>query len=209
MTTIKFKLQESPLSKGKEVKSYYPVVANENKLSAKDFCRLIHDRCTLTESDIWAVMMNAAQLLVENLSNGTRVEMPVLGTFAPSIVSDGAITDLDDKLIARRLRIDTIDFSPRSALIKDMQGVNFHRAEHMVKSRVDLSHQELLEHIQALCEESPMHSFNREDFQSKTHFSRTRACRMLRQLTEEGVLLKLGKRNAPYYTLRKEDRLIE
>ena len=201
MSTIKFRLKETPHAKGEETKSYYPIIANEGKLTAEDLCRIIHERSTVTEGDIWAVMKNMAGILTESLSSGTRVELPELGTFAPSIVSDGSITDLDDRLIARRLRIDTIDFTPRTSLMKNLQDVTFHRAEQWVKKRVQVSEQQLIEHIQALCEASPNHSFNREDFQQKTGLSRTRACLLLRELTEKGILLKLGRRNSPCYML--------
>ena len=204
MSTIKFRLKETPHAKGEEAKSYYPIVANEDKFTAEDLCRVINERCTVTEGDIWAVMMNMADVLTEKLANGTRVELPELGTFAPSIVSKEPITDLDDKLIARRLRIDTIDFTPRTALMKRLHEVTFHRAEQMVKRRVNVTDEELMAHIQALCEASPTHSFERSDFQLKTGVSRTTACHLLRELTEKGVLLKQGRKNSPYYAMVKE-----
>lgn len=204
MPTIKFKLQEVPHAKDEEAKSFYPIVANGGKLTADAFCELIHQRSTLTKSDIWAVMMDAAQVLAENLSNGTRVELPELGTFAPSVVSDEPIRDLEDKQIARHLRVDTIDFTPRTALMKSMLNVSFHRADQMVKRRAVLTDQQLLESVEKLCAESVNHSFDCQDFQRILGIRRTKACTLLRELTEKGVLLKQGKRNSPYYTLNNE-----
>lgn len=201
MSIIKFKLQEVPHPKGEEAKHYYPVVANEDKLTAEEFCEQIHQRCTLTKSDIWAVMKGAAQILTEHLSNGMRVELPELGTFAASIVSDEPITDVDDKLIARHLRIDNIDFTPRMALMKELHRVNFHRTDQVVKHRAVLTDQQLIESVKSLCAESPTHSFDCMDFQSKIGVRRTKACALLSELTERGVLQKYGKWNSPYYTM--------
>ena len=204
MPTIKFKLQEVPHPKSEEAKDFYPILASWDKLSAEDFTRLIHERCSLTEGDVMNVLINAANILSEKLSNGTRVEVPELGTFAPSIVSDEPIHDLDDKLIARRLRVDTLDFTPRTSLMYEMRQVSFHRADQMVKRRAVLTDQQLMECVQALCVESPTHSFDRQTFQQKLGIRPTKACGLLRELTEKGVLLKQGKHNSPYYTLNKE-----
>ena len=202
MSTIKFRLKETPHAKSEEAKGYYPIIANEGKLTAEDLCRIIHQRSTVTEGDIWAVMKNMASILTESLASGTRVELPELGTFAPSVVSDEPIADLDDRLIARRLRIDTIDFTPRTTLMKNLQDVTFHRAEQWVKERVQMTEQQLMEHLQALCEASPTHTFGRIDFQIKTGLCKTKACHLLRELTDKGILVKSGKRNSPYYMLK-------
>ena len=36
MSTIKFRLKETPHAKGEEAKGYYPIIANEGKLTAED-----------------------------------------------------------------------------------------------------------------------------------------------------------------------------
>ncbi|MBU5881130.1 hypothetical protein, partial [Vibrio cholerae] len=42
MSTIQFQLQEAPRPKGKEAKSYYPVVAYGNKISGDQLCNTYH-----------------------------------------------------------------------------------------------------------------------------------------------------------------------
>ena len=204
MSIIRFKLQESPVSNDKGEKIYYPVVVEESKFTAEDFCRTIHERCTLTEGEVWAVMISAAEIIAEQLSNGKRVELPALGTFAPSIVSDTPITNAGDAQIARCLRMDTIDFKPLAALMKRMHHVSYHRAQQVVKKCVTLTDEQLLEHIHTLHQSSPNHTFDRHDFQTSVGYGRAKACNVLRELTEKGIIIKQGKRNSPYYTLNTE-----
>lgn len=76
MSTIQFQLQEAPRPKGKEEKSYYPVVAYGNKISGDQLCHAINERCSLTESDVLGVMVSVAKLIADNISCGRRVELP-------------------------------------------------------------------------------------------------------------------------------------
>ena len=203
-STIKFKLQEVPHPKGEKAKSYYPVVADDEKFSAEDLISMIQEHSTFSQGEIAGVMMDMARIIAAKLSDGVRVELPSLGVLSPSIVSNEPITDVDDKLIARNLRVDTIDFAPFASLKKSMHNVRFHRVQGFVQKRVSLSEQELMECIRALCDESADKSFDRDGFQQKTGYKQTKACRVLKTLTEKGVLLKQGKRNSPYYTLNNE-----
>lgn len=204
MPIIQFNLQESPHAKDEEAKSYYPVVANSDKLTVQELCRLINERCTLTESDVLGVMMSAAHIIAENIARGSRVELPELGVFAPSIVSDEPITDVDNRQIARHLRVNTINFRPSASLMKQVPDVTFRRVDKPVIRRVSQTEQQLLACIQKLCEALPLRAFDRQDFQEETGFSRTRACEVLRELTARGIIVKQGKQNSPYYTLNND-----
>lgn len=204
MSTIQFQLQESPLPKAGEAKSFYPVVAYGNKISGEQLCHAIDERCSLTEGDVLGVMVSVAKLIADNISCGRRVELPGIGIFAPSIVSDEPISDVNDRQIARHLRIDTIDFRPCKSLMNSMEEVTFHRAEPLVLERISHTDQQLLEIIRKLCSASPIHTFDRQQFQNELGCSRAKACSVLRQLTEKGLIVKLGKSNSPYYALNND-----
>lgn len=204
MSTIQFQLQETPQPKSGETKSYYPIVAYGNKLSAEQLCQVINEGCSLTEGDVLGVMVSAAKVIANNVSCGKRVELPGIGTFAPSIVSDEPITDVSDRQIARHLRIDTIDFRPCKSLMKQMENVTFHRSDPLVVERISHTDQQLLDCIRALCAASPHHIFYRQQFQDKLGCGRAKACSALRQLTEKGFIVKLGKSNSPYYALKED-----
>lgn len=201
MSDIQFQLQEAPHPKGEEAKSYYPVVAYGNKFTAEQVCRSINESCSLTEGDVLGVMVSVAKLIAENISSGNRVELPGIGTFAPSIVSDEPITDVNNRQIARRLRIDTIDFRPCKSLMNRMEDVTFRRADASVIERTSHSEQQLLACIRDLCAASPLHIFYRRQFQDELGCSRAKACSVLRRLTEKGLIVKLGMTNSPYYAL--------
>lgn len=202
MSTIRFQLQEAPHPKGEETKKYYPIVANGNKITAEQVCSMINGNCTITEADVWGVMISVAKVIADNISSGNRVELPGIGTFAPSIVSDEPIIDVNNRQIARNLRIDTIDFRPCKSLMKSMEDVTFHRTDPLVVERISHTDQQLLECIRTLCATSPHHIFYRQQFQDELGCSCAKACSVLRQLTEKGLIVKLGKSNSPYYTLK-------
>lgn len=204
MPTIRFQLQEAPHSKGEKAKSYYPVVAYGNKITPEQVCRTINESCTLTEADVRGVMVSVAKVIADSISSGNRVELPGIGTFAPSIVSDEPITDVNDRQIAHRLRIDTIDFRPCKSLMNRVEEVSFRRFDSSVVERISHTDEQLLACVRDLCAASPHHIFYRQQFQDELGCSCAKACSVLRQLTEKGVIVKMGKSNSPYYALNED-----
>lgn len=205
MSTIVFKLQEMSRAEGEKERGYYPVLAHSNKIDASQLCKMIQERCTATEGDVLAVLNAVAQIMGQELANGIQVELPDIGTFSPSLASDRRIMDTSDKQLARYLRVDNINFYPKSALKKKFRGVSFRRADKLVKSISKLTDEEVLNSVRQFYKREPSEVMDRTAFQSIVGLRRTNAVRVLNRLVEQGLLVKKGRWNAPYYVLPEAD----
>lgn len=204
MPTITFKLQEIPRAEGDEIRGFYPVLAHSNKVDASQLCKMIQERCTVTEGDVLAVLNAVAQIMGQELANGIQVELPDIGTFAPSLSSNQRIIDTTDKQLARHLRIDNINFYPKDSLKKKFRNVSFRRASNLIKTTSKLTDDEILKRIHSYYKEYPNEVVDRVTFQSITALRRTSAATALKRLVEQGALVKKGRWNSPYYVLPNE-----
>lgn len=134
-----------------------------------------------------------------------QVELPDLGTFSPSLASDRRIMDTTDKQLARYLRVDNIKFYPKATLKDCFRGVSFRRANDLVKSLTKLTDEEVVCRIHSFYQKQPNEVMDRTVFQSITGLRRTKAKEVLSRLVEQGVLVKKGRWNAPYYVLSEEN----
>lgn len=200
---ITFKLQEIPHAKDEELRGYFPVLAHSARITSAELCHMIQERCTATEGDVKGVMSAMAQVMAQALTEGIRVEVPELGSFSPSISSDGPITDAADKQIARHLRIDNVNFQPKATLMKDFGKVAFRRADKMVRKSPTYTDTELIDRIRTFYAEHPGDVMDRPSFQMLSGYGRTTAYKVLSRLVREGLLEKRGRPRAPYYMVAK------
>lgn len=205
MPTITFKLQEMSHAEGTEKRGYYPVLANSNKIGASELCKMIQERCTVTEGDVLAVLNAIAQIMGQELANGVQVELPDLGTFSPSLASDRRIMDTADKQLARYLRVDNINFYPKASLKDKFRGVSFRRADNLVRSFSKLTDEEVLGRVRSFYQKQPKEMMDRITFQSITGLRRTKAAEVLSRFVGQGHLVKKGRWNAPYYVLPEDN----
>ncbi len=204
MSTIVFKLQEIPHAEDEQIVGYFPKLARHLRITSDQLCQMIQERCTVTEADVKGVMSALAQVMTQNLAEGVRVDVPDLGSFSPSIVTDKPITDAADKQIARHLRVDNVNFQPKASLIKAIGQVTFRRDERLVDRSPSHTDEEVVARIRKYCVDHVGDVVDRATFQSLTGYGRTKACKVLSALVEKGLLIKKGRDNAPYYVLADE-----
>lgn len=201
MGSIVFDLRAIPHSEGEESMGYYPVVAQGRTFSSEALYEVIERRCTLTGADVKAVLAALADVLGEQLSQGVRVKVDELGTFAPKLACEYRITSLNDMQTARHLHIDNIDFRPKKTLLQKMSDVTFRRTEVVGSEVAHLTDEEMKSLITDFFASGEKPAMDRSDFARMTGYRTTRAKQALNKLTDEGFLIRNGKRNAPYYTL--------
>lgn len=199
MPTIIFDLRKNPRPAESDSESYHPVVADPQKLTPAQLYERIERRCTVTRTDMVAVMSALAQALAENLANGVSVELPGVGTFTPALRSDAPITRPDDRQTAHHLRVASVNFRPKKELVRQLQGTSFRRTPSPRESREPLSDGETLRLLREYFDGAGQRMLTRATLQQLTGYSRMRALRTLGELTERGVLHKMGHRNSPYY----------
>lgn len=86
--TIRPALRKNPQDKAAAAK-YYAQVVLAPEMKQKQIVEQIADRCTLTGSDIKAVLDALMVVIKRNLANGTPVRLGDLGSFRPSVSGKG------------------------------------------------------------------------------------------------------------------------
>lgn len=86
--TIKPALRKNPQDKAAAAK-YYAQVVLAPEMTQKQIVEQIADRCTLTGSDIKAVLDALMTVIKRNLANGSPVRLGDLGSFRPSVSGKG------------------------------------------------------------------------------------------------------------------------
>ena len=89
--TIKPALRKNPQNKDAAAK-YYAQVVLAPEMALKQIVEQIADRCTLTGSDIKAVLDALMTVIKRNLANGSPVRLGDLGSFRPSVSGIGIAT---------------------------------------------------------------------------------------------------------------------
>ena len=90
--TIKPALRKNPQDKAAAAK-YYAQVVLAPEMTQRQIVEQIADRCTLTGSDIKAVLDALMTVIKRNLANGSPVRLGDLGSFRPSVSGIGIAAD--------------------------------------------------------------------------------------------------------------------
>ena len=198
---VDFNLQMTPHLPGETHSSYFPVLANSTLKTAEQLCEIVQERCTVTATDIVAVMNAIASVVVEELSKGGRVELPQLGYLSPMLSCDYKITYVNDKRIGRHLHLSGIRFKPKVSIVNKITCTCFRRVQTGVCNFISLSDEEILSRVALFVKQHPYEILNRSYFEKITGYKRVRSIYTLNRLVREGKLVRAGLRTAPYYIL--------
>lgn len=205
MSPIYFDLQKINNLSADNDSCYYPVVANPGKVTFAQLSDQIAHANTCTKADIEGVVSALVEAIVSHLSSGSRVEVKGLGSFYVKPTCDIPIRYTDDKNIARHIRVGQINFMPAKTLLTALEQVKFHRTSHPAPQRPTHTDEEIMALWQQYVEQSGERLVTRRAFQKFTGYSRTHAIVTLRRLTSEGLIVKGGLPNSPYYRLKPTD----
>ena len=201
MANITFRLQEIPHAASEQAQGYFAKIDKASHMSASQLCKAIEGRCTANRADIMAVVSALADVIGEQLVKGDCVEVPELGTFAPTIACNYPIKSLDDKQVARNLKLKGIRFRPKKKLMAKLELATFRRSTEVEAQRTLLTEEFAMERINHFFNTTPDAVLDRAAFERITHANRMQALRMLKLLEEKGYIVKKGRNNAPYYVL--------
>ena len=103
----------NPNEKGTPPKYYGHVQANGD-VTTREMAERIQQSCTVTKSDVYAVLVAMEDVIIDALRGGEIVRMGDLGTLQIGISSKGALTEEDySESLIKKARI---NFRPGSAL---------------------------------------------------------------------------------------------
>lgn len=123
--TIKPALRKNPQDK-KAAAKYYAQVVLAPEMTQRQIVDEIADRCTLTGSDIKAVLDALMTVIKRNLANGSPVRLGDLGSFRPSVSGMGS--EVADKCTANTVKKARVIYVPSTEIKEAVSLYSFSKA---------------------------------------------------------------------------------
>ena len=193
---IEFDIYPSPTPPNSDRETtYHARVANSETITTDDIAHNIHQRCTLTISDIKAVLSELHDELVYHLCKGNHVYLEGIGYFRLTLSAPSDITPTN--MHRQRISIKAVDFRADTSLKKDLaENAQFKRTEHKHRSalldiyEIDALLVDFFETNQYL---------TRRRFEQLCDFTPSTAARHLKRLIDEGRLKNTNTKQSPVY----------
>ena len=168
-------------------------VVNSKLTKTNELAEHINNACSVTESDIAAVLQALGKCVCEELLDGNRVELDHLGTFSLSLTCGRK--KLEDHVTKNDIRVKNILFTPCMEMKQAMRTANI--VSGGPNPNKQLSDEVILRRLAKYFEE---HEFmQRRNFEAVCECSRYTATKKLKELVKEGKLRAMGAKNVRFY----------
>jgi predicted histone-like DNA-binding protein len=102
---------------GKEIS--FPKLTGTQQMDLRNVARTLAERTTLSEADVYAVVVGLTDLIPEMLSQGYTIKLDRLGTFR--LHARVTPSDHPDKVTVRNIKEFTLSFRPDNEVKKALQ----------------------------------------------------------------------------------------
>ena len=168
-------------------------VVNSKLITTKELAEYINFACSVTESDIAAVLQALGKCVCDELLDGNRVEIDNIGTFSLSLTCGRK--KLEDRVTKNDIRVKNILFTPCAEMKQAMRGADIVSGGPNPNKR--LTDEVILRRLAKYFEE---HEFmQRRNFESVCECSRYTATKKLKELVKAGKLRAMGAKNVRFY----------
>lgn len=194
---IQFDWYENPKNSEQQGEKtiFHPRLRLNGKVSTAQLRARIQKYCTLTETDVVAVLDALSHAMGEELAEGKQVHLDGIGFFRPNLVSTEPVTE-ETKRKSTKVKLKGIVYRPDQILMDEVGKVKVQRTRFSFHSS-KLANEEI---DALLTEYFRTHDFvQRKSFQLLCGMTQTTANRHLRRLCEEGKLINVGLPKQPVY----------
>ena len=193
---IKFDIYPSPVPrKSGRTTTYHTRVTNSETITTDEIAQNIHKRCTLTTSDIKAVLVGLHDEIVNHLCNGDHVHLEGIGYFQITLSAPKDIAP--NKKRQKPISIKAVDFRADSLLKNALK----EKAKFVRTSRKRQSASLDIYEIDALLNDyfDINQYLTRRRLEQLCDFTPSTASRHLKRLIEEGRLKNTNTQQNPIY----------
>ncbi|MDD3036827.1 HU family DNA-binding protein [Bacteroides sp.] len=184
-----------PSDKHEGKKTLHPRIKYNGSIGTNIIRRRIQERCSLTETDVTAVLDALSHILGQELADGKQVHLDGIGYFRPCLTCTEPVT-VSTKRKSTKVKLKAIQFRADQTL-KNEFGILKAKSLKGALNFKQLTNEEI---DQRLTKYFQTHQFMRRcDFQSLCGMTRSTAMRHIRRLREEGKLKNEGGVMQPIY----------
>jgi len=108
---------------GGGTKKWYAVATNDGELTVDDLTKLIEKFSALSEADIRGVIIALENVIQDNLANGKIIRLDKLGSFYPTLSSQGA--DTEDDFDTSYIRGASVRYRPGTRICNALKTTTF------------------------------------------------------------------------------------
>ena len=194
---VQFELYKTPMPKEKKNKVRYHArpISYETVNTKKLVCR-IHDRCSLSPSDVTATLEELKYEVAQCLKEGKKVHIDGLGYLQVTLSCEEEIRDPKDKRV-HKVKLKAIKFKADKELKAELSDMEFHRSKYRPHS-AGLSEVEIDMELTKYFAENQL--ITRKDFQYLCGMTQITAYRHIKRLIAEKKLQNKGTTHQPIYT---------
>lgn len=199
---ILFDWYENPKPKDKqdEELTLHPRIKLNGSTTTAELRRYIQEYCSLTETDVSAVLDALSHFVGRELGEGRQVHLDGIGYFSPTLTCTGPVT-LDTKRKSTKVKLKGIHFRVDRALRSEVGNIKVSPLKIRNLTKKTLTNEEIQLRVTKFLQ---THDFlSRSDVQTICGMTRTTAARHVKRLCEEGVLENRGLLKQPVYFLKK------
>ena len=168
-------------------------VVNSKLTTTKELAEYINFACSVTESDVAAVLQALGKCVCDELLDGNRVELEHLGIFSLSLTCGNK--RLEDRVTKKDIRVKNILFTPCAEMKAAMRTADIVSGGPNPNKRLS---DEVIE--RRLIKYFEEHEYmQRRDFESVCECSRYTATKKLKELVKAGKLRAMGAKNVRFY----------
>ena len=168
-------------------------IVSSEVVTTADLAKDINHACSVTQSDVLAVLQAVGQRIGEALLDGNRVEIDHIGTFSLALTCKNKRKE--DHITSKDIEVSRIVFSPCAELQRTMRGA-------VIVSGGPTGNKQLTDAVieKRLTEFFATHrSIQRSEFEHVCECSRYAALAKIKELVKAGKLEVIGKQNTRAY----------
>ncbi len=194
---ILFDWYENPKPSDKEQgeKTLHPRLKYNGSIGTDVLSRRIQERCSLTETDVTAVLDALSHIMGQELANGRQVHLDGIGYFYPTLTATEEIS-ADTPRRNTKVKLKGIQFRSDQKLKNSVGHIKIKQMKRIIHSP-KLSETDIDSRLRKYFTDHQI--MQRSDFQDITGMVRSTAMIHIRRLRTEGKLLNIGIPSQPIY----------
>ena len=193
--SIEYDFYRNPNSQGSNKKRYHPRVVSSNRISTDELAEEIQKECSLTITDVKAVLIALGDKLAKHLGEGSKVHLDGIGYFQVNLQCKEEVCS------TRSVRSDNVEFKSVSyradnELKKHLKKQKIQRSQTKIHS-VEMTEEEI--------DRKLMDYFKTHDALTRSQFEvlctqvKSTAHRILQKLVKDGKLKNVSTKQHPVY----------
>ena len=194
---ILFDWYENPKPSDKEQgeKTLHPRLKYNGSIGTDVLSRRIQERCSLTETDVTAVLDALSHIMGQELANGRQVHLDGIGYFYPTLTATEEIA-ADTPRRNTKVKLKGIQFRSDQKLKNSVGHIKIKQMKRIIHSP-KLSETDIDNRLKKYFTDHQI--MQRSDFQDITGMVRSTAMIHIRRLRTKGKLLNIGIPSQPIY----------